>query len=89
MLTFSEISYVKTSIAVLKKKLFISFLCTVIPVHKKEINSDKVNYRPVFILPNLSKIYENFLYQQLYEHFNSIISPNNVGFEKAIAFSIV
>ena len=45
----------------------------VIPVHKKEIKSDKVNYRPVSILPNLSKIYEKLMYQQLYEHFNLIL----------------
>ena len=35
----------------------------VIPVHQKEIKSDKVNYRPVIILPNLSKIYEKLMYQ--------------------------
>ena len=52
----------------------------VIPVHKKETKSDKVNYRPVSILPNLSKIYEILMYQQLYEHFNSILSPNQCGF---------
>ena len=77
MLTFSEISYVKTSITVSKK---VSF--HVIPVHKKEIKSDKVNYRPVSILPNLSKIYEKLVYQQLYEHFNSILSPKQCGFRK-------
>ena len=41
----------------------------VIPVHKKGIKSDKVNYRLVSILPNLSKIFEKLMYQQLYEHF--------------------
>ena len=55
----------------------------VIPVHKKEIKSDKANYRPVSMLPTLSKIYKKVMYQQLYEHFN------NVGFEKVIALSIV
>ena len=54
----------------------------VIPVHKKEIKSDKVNYRPVSILPNLSKIYEKVMYQQLYEHFDSILSPKQCGFPK-------
>ena len=51
-----------------------------IPVHEKKIKSDKVNYRPVRILPNLSKIYEELINQQLYEHFNSILSPNQCGF---------
>ena len=54
----------------------------VIPVHKKGIKSDKVNYRPVGSLPNLSKIYEKLMYQQLHEHFNSILSPKQCGFRK-------
>ena len=49
----------------------------VVPVHKKEINCDKTNYRPVSILPNLFNIYEKLFHQ------------NNVGFEKVIALSIV
>ena len=57
----------------------------VVPVHKKKIKSDKVNYRPVTILPNLSKIYEKLMYQHLIRFFHC----NNVGFEKAIMLSIV
>ena len=52
------------------------------PVHKKEIKSDKLNYRPVSILPNLSKIYEKLVYQQFYEHFNSMLSPKQCEFRK-------
>ena len=52
----------------------------VVPVHKKEIKSDKANYRPVSILPNLSKIYEKIMYQQSYEHFNSILSAKQSEF---------
>ena len=51
-------------------------------VHKKEIKSDKVNYRPVSTLPNLSKIYGKLMCQQLYEHFNSMLSPEQCGFRK-------
>ena len=65
MLTFLEISYVKTSITVLKKVSFHVVLkhADVTPVHKKEIKSDKVNYRPVSILADLSKFYEKLMYQ--------------------------
>ena len=28
------------------------------PIHKKKDKGDKTNYRPVSILPNISKIYE-------------------------------
>ena len=71
MLTFLEISYVKTSIT---EFLCVFKLADVMPVHKKEIKSNKVNYRPISILPNLSKIYEKLMYQELYEHFNSIFT---------------
>ena len=59
MLDFSEISYVKNFNCCLKKGEFPCVLkhADVIPIHKKEIKSDKVNYTPVNILPHLSKIY--------------------------------
>ena len=54
----------------------------VAPVHKKEIKCGKANYRPVSFFPNLSKIYEKLIHQQLYEHFNPILSPKQYGFRK-------
>ena len=33
----------------------------------------KSKYRPVSILPILSKIYEKLLYKQIYEYFNNIV----------------
>ena len=44
----------------------------VIPVFKKKGNIE--NYRPVSILPNLSKIYGRCLYDQMYKYFNHILS---------------
>ena len=52
------------------------------PVHRKEIKSNKANYWPVSILPNLSKIYKKLMNQQLCERFNSIFSPKQCGFRK-------
>ena len=79
------ISYVKTSITVLKMVSFHVFLNhnDIIPAHKKEKKSDKANYRPVNILLILSKIYDELMYQQLYEHFNSILSPKQCGFRRS------
>ena len=54
----------------------------IIPVHKKEERSDKTNYRPVTILPNLSKIYEKLIYDQLYDYFDKILLPSQCGFRK-------
>ena len=41
-----------------------------------------INCRPVITLPNLSKISEKLMYFQLHEHFNSILSPKQYGFQK-------
>ena len=49
---------------------------------RRKKKSDKVNFRPVSIRPNLPKIYEKLMYQQLHEHFNSILSPKQCGFRK-------
>ena len=42
----------------------------VIPVFKKKTR----NNRPASNLPNLSKIYERCLYDQMYKYFNHILS---------------
>ena len=41
-----------------------------IPIFKKKDRMNFENYRPLSILPNLSKIYERFLYDRMYKHFN-------------------
>ena len=47
-------------------------LANVSPVFKKKDNLDKVNYRPVSILPAISKIYEGLLAEQMTCHFQGI-----------------
>ena len=54
----------------------------VTPVHKKKDKNDKTNYRPVSILPNISKIYEKLIYNQLYDYFDEVLSPIQCGFCK-------
>ena len=44
----------------------------VIPVFKKKDRNNVENYRLISILPNLSKIYERCLYDQMYKYFNHI-----------------
>ena len=41
-------------------------LSNVVPVHKKKDATDKTNYRPVSILPLLSKVFEKVMHIQLY-----------------------
>ena len=51
-------------------------------MHKKKAKCDKTNYRSVIILPNISKIYEKLIYNQLYDYFDDILSPSQCGFCK-------
>ena len=52
------------------------------PVHKKKEKSDKTNYIPVIVRPNLSEIYEKLIYNQLYDYFDKILLPSQCGFHK-------
>ena len=50
------------------------------PIHKKECKTGKSNYRRISILPNLSKIYERLLYDQMYTYFDRFFLKHQCGF---------
>ena len=52
------------------------------PVFKKDSRTDKKNYRPISILPNVSEIYERCLNKQLEEYFQALLSKYQCGFRK-------
>ena len=54
----------------------------IIPIFKTNDRLLKINYRPVRILPTVSKIYEKIIYVQIYEYFNNIFSKYLCGFRK-------
>ena len=54
----------------------------VTPIHKKDDKTDKENYRPISILPNLSKVYERLMYNQIYPYFQTLFSKFQCGFRK-------
>ena len=54
----------------------------VIPLFKKKDPLNKENYRPVSILPTLSKVYERVMHDQLTEHFDRIFNPFLAAFRK-------
>ena len=60
----------------------------VIPVLKKEETLGKSNYRPVSILPAISKIYERLMYDQMYKYFDQIFSKLQCGFRKGFSTQI-
>ena len=53
------------------------------PIYKKVDPFDKKNYRPVSILPLLSKIYEIVIYDQASNYFEPFFSEILCGFRKA------
>ena len=53
------------------------------PIHKKDDPTDKVNYRPVSILPSLSKIFERVIYNQLGEYMDLFLNKLLCEFRKA------
>ena len=52
------------------------------PTYKKDDRCEKENYRPVSLLPVVSKIYEKLIYEQINAYFNDILSPLQCGFRK-------
>ena len=58
-------------------------LSNIVPVHKKKGPTDKCNYRPVSILPLLSKVFEKTMYDQLYIYMNNFLNELLCGFRKA------
>ena len=57
-------------------------LADVSPLHKKGVRMDKSNYRPVSILPAISKIYERVLCTQMNCFTENILSKFQCGFRK-------
>ena len=53
------------------------------PIFKKDDPLDKENYKPVSILPLLSKVYERLLYNRLSEYVEYIFNVIFCGFRKA------
>ena len=58
-------------------------LSNIVPVHKKKDPTDKCNYRPVSILPLLSKLFDKIMYDQLYIYMNNFLNELLCGFLKA------
>ena len=60
-----------------------SKLSEITPVFKKLHPSDKANYRPVSILPLVSKLFEKFKYDQLDEYIEHFLNELLRGFCEA------
>ena len=61
-------------------------LADVIPIHKKGSAANMSNFRPISLLPTISKVFKRILYDQLNDqlndHFQDLFSPLLCGFRK-------
>ena len=55
----------------------------VIPLHKKEDPLKKENYRPVSLLPHVSKVFERIIYKQININMQDKLSKHKTGFRKS------
>ena len=54
----------------------------VTPAHKKGCRTDKTNYRPISILPPISKLFGRLVFYQLNNYFSDKLSPSLCGLRK-------
>ena len=54
-------------------------------MHKKDSKCEKDHYRPISILPNISKIYERFSFKLISEYFEQFLSKYQCGFRKGFS----
>ena len=52
------------------------------PAHKKDETTKKDNYRPISILPSISKIFERSMFDQISLYIDDFLSPSLCGFRK-------
>ena len=60
-------------------------LANIIPVFKNVSRNHKTNYRPVSILPLISKVLEKIMIKQLSIYFEGILSKFRCGFHKGFS----
>ena len=58
-------------------------IANITPAHKKDEPTNKENYRPVNVLPLLSKVFEKLLYDQLSEYLEKYLNALLCCFRKA------
>ena len=52
------------------------------PIHKEKETTAEKNYRPVSVLPILSKVYERNMYDPIYSYVDKYLSPYLFGYRK-------
>ena len=81
---FSDFLFAYYNASVVKTSKFPSILtlADIIPVFTKGDKECKTNYRPVSVLPNMSKIFERIIFRQISDYMESFLSKYQRGFQK-------
>ena len=54
------------------------------PVFKKKVTLDNTNYKPVSVLPPVSKIFERLVQKQINEYMKNKLSPYLCGYRERL-----
>ena len=62
----------------------MNYLSKIVPLFKKGESSLLTNYRPISLLPTISKIFERMIHEQMYTYLNSnyLLAEQQYGFRK-------
>ena len=60
-------------------------LANVTPIFKKGDPTSVKNYRPVSVLPNVSKVFERVMLKQILEQMNKYLLQNLCGYRKGFS----
>ena len=60
-------------------------LAHITPAFKKGSKNSEENYRPISILPNISKIYERCIYKQVSDYLGNFFSKFQCGFHQGVS----
>ena len=83
---FAEFICIQFNDSVNSSKFPLFFKCAnITPILKYESRNHKTNYRPVSILPIVSKIFEKIMSNQLSTYFKKILSKFQCGFRKGFS----
>ena len=65
-------------------------IAKVVPIFKKDDKSLMNNYRPISVLPALSKVFEKVMHRQITDYFNTnnLFSPQQYGFRSNLSTEI-
>ena len=60
-------------------------LADVTPIYKKDDPNKSKNYRPVSVLPVVSKVFEKIMHDQISQYINSFLTPCLCGYRKGFS----